>query len=70
MYEEEFKDGDFKKSSGTTKTWLVKTCVEVAIGKESVAVRNSNDPEKVTAHFTKPEWSAFIKGVKKNEFDV
>lgn len=61
-------DGDFKKSSWSKNN--PKTCVAVAIKSEGVAVRNSNDPAKNTVFFTRDEWSAFIGGVKNNEFGV
>lgn len=66
---EKFKDEAFKVSSFT---WYGEkfTCVAVAIGNESVAVRNSNDPTKNTINFTKDEWHAFVSGVKNDEFNA
>ena len=46
------------------------TCVSVKMEELAVKVRNSNDPTKTTCEFTKDEWRAFVKGVKKGEFDV
>lgn len=60
------RDGDFKKSSWSKNN--PKTCIAVAIKPNGVAVRNSNDPTKNTVFFTNDEWSAFVKGVKNNEF--
>lgn len=62
------QDKDFKTSSWSKNN--PKTCVAVAIKRNGVAVRNSNDPTKSTVCFTSDEWSAFIKGVKNNEFNV
>ncbi len=61
------KDSDFRKSSWSKNN--PKTCVEVAIKKQGVAVRNSTDPRQKTVFFTRKEWSAFIKGAKQGEFD-
>lgn len=61
------KDGDFMVSSWSKNN--PKTCVAVAIKEEGVAVRNSNDSGIKTVYFSRNEWSAFIAGVKANEFD-
>ena len=59
---------DFKKSSlsGVTKN----LCVEVAIRKKEIAVRDSKAPGAGTLSFTPDEWDAFVKGVKAGEFDI
>jgi hypothetical protein len=44
-------------------------CVEVAIMKDRISVRNSRD-KSVALEFTSDEWDAFIRGVKQNEFDI
>lgn len=62
------RDEDFKTSSWSKNN--PKTCVAVAIMPNGVVVRNSNDPAKKTVFFTNDEWSAFVKGVKNNEFGV
>lgn len=63
-----FEDADFKKSSFTgIDRWA---CVEVAHRDDVVAVRSTTDPDKDTVYFTREEWSAFISGVKNNEFDL
>ncbi len=62
------KDSDFKLSKWSKNN--PKTCVAVAIKKEGVAVRNSNDELKNTLFFSHAEWKAFVMGVKSNEFDV
>lgn len=64
---ERFKDKDFKKSSFS---WVKSMCVSVAIGKRSVAVRDTKDRKKTTLHFNKAEWRAFVKGAKNGEFDI
>lgn len=63
-------DSDFKKSSFTNPGGIINVCVAVAIKPQGVAVRNSNDPTRKTVHFTRDEWTAFIKGVKASEFDI
>lgn len=35
-----------------------------------VLVRDSKDPSGPVLHFTKPEWQAFVAGVKQGEFDL
>ena len=57
---------DFKTSSWSKNN--PQTCVAVAMKPNGVAVRNSNDRTKNTVFFTNDEWSAFVKGVKNNEF--
>lgn len=37
---------------------------------DTIEVRNSKNPDAGTATFTKSEWTAFIGGVKDNEFEV
>jgi hypothetical protein len=60
-------DSDFCKSSWSKNN--PKTCVEVAVKPEGVAVRDSKDPDKNTLYFTLSEWDAFIHGAKSGEFD-
>jgi hypothetical protein len=62
------RDEDFKTPSWSKNN--PKTCVAVAIKPEGVAVRNSQDPSKNTVFFSTEEWSAFVKGVKSDEFNV
>jgi Domain of unknown function (DUF397) len=46
-------------------------CVEVAhLADGSVAIRDSKDERKPAHVFGRDEWSAFITGVKKGEFDL
>lgn len=61
------KDGDFTKSSWSKNN--PKTCVEVAMKPQGVAVRNSTDKQKTTVFFTHDEWHAFTAGVKGGEFE-
>ncbi|WP_280399052.1 DUF397 domain-containing protein [Nocardia carnea] len=56
----------WRKSSFTNP----ETCVEVAkTPTGTFLVRNSNARNSGTAEFTELEWSAFIRGVKNDEFD-
>lgn len=45
-------------------------CVSVKISPDKVSVRDTKDPTKKTLEYTHPEWTAFIEGVKKGEFDL
>ncbi|MGW1771768.1 DUF397 domain-containing protein [Streptomyces sp. NPDC002104] len=45
-------------------------CVEVAEVGESVAMRNSRDPEGPALIFTRSELAAFVDGASKGEFDA
>lgn len=45
------------------------SCVEVAFGKEIVAVRNSEIPGEII-WFTRQEWEAFLAGTKIGEFNL
>ena len=64
----EFADHEFRKSSSCPPgRWA---CVEVAMRKGVVAVRNTTDLSKTTLYYTDKEWAAFIGGVKKNEFEL
>lgn len=60
-------DQDFRKSSFSKNN--PKTCVEVAVKPQGVAVRDSKNPTMGTLFFTPQEWDAFIKGAKNSEFD-
>ena len=61
----------------TNATWMKSTkcdnssgnCVEVAFLDSIVAVRNSTEPLGPTLLHTRPEWEAFLAGVKAGEFD-
>jgi hypothetical protein len=46
------------------------SCVEVAIGKSVIAVRDTKDREAGMLMFTPDEWQAFIGGVRLGEFDL
>ena len=45
-------------------------CVEVAIADGDIAVRDSKNPTGGLLRFTHGEWSAFVQGVKRGEFDL
>ena len=64
---DQWADEEFTKSSlsGVTKN----LCVEVAIRKDKVAVRNSTQKTNLV-EFTPEEWEVFVTGVKLNEFDL
>ena len=44
-------------------------CVEILFTDEHVHVRNSRDDAGAVLIFTRPEWHAFIAGVRLGEFD-
>jgi hypothetical protein len=62
--------------SSSTLQWRRSTrcgssaCVEVAIGRESVLVRDSKDPQGPVLTFTAAEWAAFTEGVAAGEFKL
>jgi len=43
-------------------------CVEVARSSDGFLVRDAKDPESPVLSFTAEEWSAFVAGVKSDEF--
>ena len=59
-------DEQFKKSTWSQNN--PKTCVMVAVTEEGVALRDSKDLTKQTLYFNHDEWTAFVKGVKTDEF--
>ena len=45
-------------------------CVEVArLATGDIALRDSKDPSRPAHVFTLSEWTAFVAGVRNNEFD-
>lgn len=57
---------DFVKSSFCSSC---ENCVGVAIEQDAVYVTNTTAPGMITK-FSHDEWSAFVAGVKKGEFDI
>jgi hypothetical protein len=46
-------------------------CVEIAqFPASAVGVRDSKDPDGAKLVFSTDEWSAFVRGVKRGEFDL
>ncbi len=45
-------------------------CVEIAVLRGAVAVRDSKDPSGPVLCFRPDEWQAFIDGVRDGEFEV
>lgn len=69
--------GPAKESRAQRAAWFKATfsdngggCVEVALGADGVAVRDSKDPEGPVLHFSDEEWGAFLAGVHAGEFDL
>lgn len=63
----EFADLPWRKSSASATA----ECLEVARAADGgVLVRDSKDPSGPVLRFTEPEWTAFVTGVKADEFDV
>ncbi|MGH3735198.1 MAG: DUF397 domain-containing protein [Micromonosporaceae bacterium] len=46
------------------------SCVEVAVIRDHVAVRDSKDRNGPALVFTPAEWDAFLDGVHKGEFEL
>jgi len=47
-----------------------KICVQVAIKRQGVAVRDSKDNDEKTLFFNRREWGIFVRGIKNGEFDI
>ncbi len=45
-------------------------CVEVAFVDDHVAVRDSKDRRGPVLVFTRTEWTAFVAGIRRGEFDL
>lgn len=45
-------------------------CVEVAFTEGAVLVRNSQDPAGLTLSFSRSEWTAFLAGAQRGEFNL
>ena len=60
---------NFIKSSFCPGSGWGPLCVEVAKDGDNIVVKDSKNPSQEPLSFTKDEWSAFVKGVKNNEFD-
>ena len=71
MFDVQFNDEDFKKSSlsGMVPRPGQGRCVAVAKKDGVYAVRDTKDASKATLYFTKDEWDAFVGGVRLGEFD-
>lgn len=46
------------------------SCVEIALWRKSVAVRDSKDRSRPVLVFTHAEWDAFLSRVRYGEFDL
>jgi len=65
------------KKSGPPARWFKSSfsgpngnaCVEIAVLPDGIAVRDSKDPSGPVLRFTNQEWSAFLAGVRADEFD-
>jgi hypothetical protein len=62
--------------SETAKKWQrssycgTAACVEVDLGREMVEVRDGKNPKLESLRLTRPQWDAFIRGVKDSQFDL
>ncbi|MCW9054530.1 MAG: DUF397 domain-containing protein [Candidatus Pacebacteria bacterium] len=67
-----FKDEDFRtpQNVGMCDPHGMLVCVSVAIGDDSVAVRDTKDPKSGTQEYSHEEWRRFIEAVKQGQFDV
>jgi Domain of unknown function (DUF397) len=63
-----FSDARFFKSSFSSGEGS--GCVEAAMDEDHIAVRDSKDPAGGILVFNRREWTAFIEGVKRGEFDL
>lgn len=60
-------DQPFRKSSFSPDAG---GCVEVAVVRGTVRVRDSKNPDGPVFSFDELEWDSFVKGVKAGEFDL
>ncbi|WP_043615211.1 DUF397 domain-containing protein [Nonomuraea candida] len=68
----EAKENDFLGAGWRKATFsdLGGGCVEVALDRNWVAVRDSKDPSGPVLRFSAAEWNAFLSGVDAGEFDL
>ena len=45
-------------------------CVEVAIGADRIAIRDSKNPTGPMLVFAGPRWARFLRGIHDGEFDL
>ena len=57
---------EWRKSTASGDT----NCVEVSLAGESVLMRHSRSPHGPVLSFSRPEWEAFLTGVRDGEFDT
>lgn len=63
------------QSSNGSAVWVKSSlcangdCVEVAFDGEQVLVRESKNPSRPALRFEFDEWTAFLGGVRRGEFD-
>jgi hypothetical protein len=65
MFHKAKAEEGFKLSSFTHKC----CCVAVRMEGGNIDLRDTKDPNSPTLSFNRDEWGAFVKGVKKGEFD-
>jgi hypothetical protein len=67
MNREALQGAEFRKAKGCAD----KSCVEVAIAGDVVGLRDSKDSgHGPVLAFTADEWTAFLAGARKGEFDL
>ncbi len=58
----------WRKSSRSAPTEA--NCVEVALSDESVAARDSKNPEAGVLAFSAQRWADFLDGLRRGRFDI
>jgi hypothetical protein len=61
-----FRSARWRKSRSSSET----NCVEVALVDGVIGVRDSKNPSGPVLAFTWAEWTAFLSGVRGNEFEL
>ena len=65
MMQEQSVDVDWRTSSVCS----VNGCIEVAALGESIAVRDSKNPDSTIQMYSPEEWTAFLDGITNGDFD-
>ena len=66
MHRPDFRGARWRKSRSSSET----NCVEVTLVGGLIGVRDSKNPDGPVLAFTRSEWTAFLSGVRGDEFEL